>query len=213
MPQRMEAVSQPPTQLNLAPPPTPPWKLPWLTPARCRVIFAALMLLGFVAHLRYLQHDCPIDLSGDEAPYWDWSRALDWSYYSKGPLVPYILGASCAIFGDVAWAVRLPALLFAVATSILTYWLTLRLFKSDLLALGVVLVTHLVPMFVAGSLLMTIDPPYFFCWGLAAAFFAIAVFFDKRWAWIGVGVALGVGTLTKYGMLIWPVGMLIFLLV
>jgi 4-amino-4-deoxy-L-arabinose transferase-like glycosyltransferase len=188
-------------------------RVAWLTPIRCRVIFVALIVFGFFAHLRYLMHDCPIDLSGDEAQYWDWSRALDWSYYSKGPLVAYIIRASCATFGDVMWAVRLPALLFAVATSVLTYWLTLRLFKSDRLALGVVLLNHLVPMFVAGSLLMTIDPPYFFCWGLACAFFALAVLEEKKWAWIGVGLAVGVGTLAKYGMLLWPLGMFAFLLI
>ena len=58
------------------------WKLAWLTPARCRAILAALLLLGFLGHLRYLTNNCPIDLSGDEAHYWDWSRHLDWSYYS-----------------------------------------------------------------------------------------------------------------------------------
>src|SRR5258706_13171403 len=207
----MDAVSEFPST-NAPPQPSgPAWKLTWLTPARCRLIFAALMLFGFLGHLRYLQHDCPIDLSGDEAQYWDWSRALDWSYYSKGPLVAYIIRASCARFGDVMWAVRLPALLFAVATSVLTYWLTLRLFKSDRLALGVVLLTHLVPMFVAGSLLMTIDPPYFFCWGLACAFFVLVVLEQKRWAWLGVGLAVGVGTLAKYCMVPLPVWMLMLL--
>jgi 4-amino-4-deoxy-L-arabinose transferase-like glycosyltransferase len=67
-------------------------------------------------------------------------------------------------------------------------------------------------MFVAGSLLMTIDPPYFFCWGLASAFFALAVLEEKRWAWIACGVAIGVGTLAKYGMLLWPLGMIGFLI-
>ncbi|HMO25806.1 MAG TPA: hypothetical protein PKB10_06010, partial [Tepidisphaeraceae bacterium] len=71
----------------------------------------AFVVLGFVAHLLYLTINCPIDLSGDEAHYWDWSRQLDLSYYSKGPVVAYIIRASCAIFGDVMWAVRLPALL------------------------------------------------------------------------------------------------------
>ena len=42
-------------------------------------------ILGFLGHLHYLTHDCPVDLSGDEAHYWDWSRQLDLSYYSKGP--------------------------------------------------------------------------------------------------------------------------------
>lgn len=188
-----------------------PWSLPWLTPLRCRAILAVLLIYGFWSHLHYLRHDCPIDLSGDEAQYWDWSRALDWSYYSKGPAIAYIIRASTSIFGNEMWAVRLPALVFAVATTLLTYYLTWKLFKSDRLALGVILLNHLVPMFVAGSLLMTIDPPYFFCWGLATTFLAIAVFDDKRWPWIGVGIALGLGTLAKYGTLLWPIGMVIFL--
>ena len=87
--------------------------LAWLTPARCRLILAAVLLLGFLGHLRYLTHDCPIDLAPDEAQYWDWSRQLDLSYYSKGPLVAYIIRASCAAFGDTMWAVRLPALVLA----------------------------------------------------------------------------------------------------
>jgi len=209
MPRRMDSVTQLP-QLD-ASPDRPAWKLDWLTPIRCRVIFIVLISLGFLGHVRYLRNNCPLDLSGDEAQYWDWSRDLDLSYYSKGPLVALIIRASCAVFGDQMWAVRLPALILAAATTVLTYWLTLRLFKSDRLALGVVMLNHIVPMFVIGSLLMTIDPPYFFCWGLACAFLTLAVLEERRWAWIGVGVAVGMGTLAKYGMLLWPVGMIIFL--
>lgn len=203
---------------TISSPAAPAWKLNGLTPFRCRVIFAIVITLGFLLHLRYLQNNCPLDLSGDEAQYWDWSRALDLSYYSKGPLVALIIRASCNLFSkpgqdDPMWALRLPALMLAAATTILTYWLTLRLFKSDRLALGVVLLNHIVPMFVVGSLLMTIDPPYFFCWGLACAFLALALLEEKRWAWLGVGIAVGIGTLAKYGMLLWPVGMICFLVI
>src|SRR5258705_10173684 len=157
----MDVASVSPTRADAPALPVAPGRLRWLTPWRCRVIFAVLVVAGFVGHLGYLGVDCPIDLSGDEAQYWDWSRQLDWSYYSKGPLVAYIIRASCGVFGDVMWAVRLPALLFAVATSVLTYWLTRRLFGSDRLALGVVLLTLLVPMFVTGSLMMNIESPVF----------------------------------------------------
>jgi undecaprenyl-diphosphatase len=175
------------------------------------VILAGLLVFGFASHLRYLRHDCPIDLSGDEAHYWEWSRDLDIGYYSKGPLVAWMIRASTSVFGNEMWAVRLPALVFAAASSVLTYWLAARLFKSERVALGAVLLNHLVPLFVAGSLLMTIDPPYFLCWGLATAFLALAALEEKRWAWVGVGAAIGIGSLAKYGMLLWPVGMLIFL--
>jgi len=190
----------------------PAWNLQWLTPLRCRVIFALLLAAGFLSHLQYLHVNCPIDLLGDEAQYWDWSRNLDWSYYSKGPLVALIIRASCAVFGDTMQAVRYPALLLGVGTSIFFYLTARRLSGSDRLALGTVALTHVVPMFIAGSVLMTIDPPYFFCWAAATYFAVLAIFERKNWAWIVAGAFIGVGFLAKYAALLWWVGILIFLL-
>jgi 4-amino-4-deoxy-L-arabinose transferase-like glycosyltransferase len=170
------------------------------------------MAVNFYSSWRYLTHNCPIDLSGDEAQYWVWSRHLDLSYYSKGPMVAYIIRASCAILGDTMPAVRLPALLFAIGTSICTYWLTRKLFGSDRLALGAVLIGGIVPMYAAGGMLMTIDPPFFFFWALATCLAATAIFDNKNWAWPLAGVAAGLGILTKYGMLGWPPIVLLFLL-
>jgi undecaprenyl-diphosphatase len=194
-------------------PSAPVWKLDWLTPARCRIILACLLGLGFLAHLNYLMNDCPLDLSGDEAHYWDWSRQLDFSYYSKGPLVAYIIRASCAMFGDVMWAVRLPALVLGVGTSLLTYWLTRKLFGSERLALGAVLLTHVVPMFIAGSVLMTIDPPFYFCWAAATCCAVLAIRDGKRWAWVLMGVAIGFGFLAKYSAFLWLVGLGVLVIV
>jgi hypothetical protein len=181
----------------------PVWRFDWLTPARCRLILAAVLALGFAGHLAYLMRDCPIDLSGDEAHYWDWSRQLDLSYYSKGPLVAYIIRASCAVFGDTMWAVRLPAIILSIGTGIVTYLLTRKLFGSERLALGAVLLNALVPMFIAGSVLMTIDPPFFFCWALATYLAALVIFDDRRRCWPLIGVVVGIGFLAKYAMLLW----------
>jgi hypothetical protein len=177
------------------------------------VILVGLVLFGLLSHLHYLRNNCPLDLSGDEAHYWDWSRQLDLSYYSKGPLVAYIIRASCAIFGDTMPAIRLPALLLAAGTTLVTYALTRKLFSSDRIALGAVLLNHLVPMFVVGSVLMTIDPPFFFCWALATWLAAKATFDGRGWAWPALGVAIGVGFLAKYAMFLWLPGLILFLLI
>jgi Dolichyl-phosphate-mannose-protein mannosyltransferase len=189
----------------------PVWKFSWLTPGRCRAIFAAVLLYNFLSHWYFLTHNCPIDLSGDEAQYWDWSRHLDLSYYSKGPLIAYIIRASCAVLGDTMPAVRFPALLLAVGTSICSYWLTRKMFGSDRLALGTFLLGAVVPMYLAGSTLMTIDPPFFFLWALATCFAVKAIVDDRRWAWPVVGVIVGLGFLTKYSMLLWVPAMFLFL--
>ena len=204
----------------LSPPlsePSPVWRLGWLTPVRCRVILALLLAFGFFSHLHYLIVDCPIDLSGDEAQYWDWSRQLGLSYYSKGPLVAYIIRASCALFGETMPAVRFPAIVLAVGTSLVTYALTAFLFRSEKLALGAVLLTHLVPMFVAGSVLMTIDPPYFFCWGVATLLVARVLFSSAKpqaavLLWGLVGMFVGLGFLAKYAMFLWLIGLVVFML-
>jgi hypothetical protein len=122
------------------------WRLDRLTPFRCRIILALLLLGGFAFHLYYLNHDCPITLSGDKAQYWDWSRRLDLSYYSKGPLIAYIIRASCAIFGDTMQAVRYPALVPGAGTLAITYTLTRKLFDSDRVALSAVLLSHMAPV-------------------------------------------------------------------
>ncbi len=184
-----------------------------LTPSRCRLILAAVLLMGLASRFAYINTDAPIDLSGDEAHYWDWSRQLDWSYYSKGPAVAYVIRFGCLIFGDSELGVRFPAMLLAIATALCTYWLTRRVFGSDRLALGAVLLCHVVPMFVAGSLLMTIDPIYYFGWALATCLAHVAIFGKSRSAWIGAGIAIGIAFLAKYAAFLWLACLLIYLLV
>ena len=183
-----------------------------LTPTRCRLILLAVLLLGFFARVAYLTIDPPIGLSGDEAHYWDWSRQLDYSYYSKGPAVAYVIRFGCLLFGDTMFGIRFPALLFAAGICLCMYWLTLRVFKSDKLALGAVLLCHCVPMFVAGSMLMTIDPPFYFCWAMATCLGYLAVVENKKYAWPLIGVFVGLGFLAKYAALLWFVCLLVILL-
>jgi hypothetical protein len=168
-------------------------------------------VFGVVSRVHYLNSSPPIDLAGDEAHYWDWSRQLQASYYSKGPLVAWIIRGSTELFGSDMPAVRYPAVLLAVLTSLCTYWLTQFLLKSERLALGVVLLTHVVPIFVVGSMLMTIDPPFYFCFAAATCLAAKAVVDDRRWPWPLVGLMIGLGFLAKYSAMLWFVGLFAYL--
>src|SRR2546423_14475763 len=73
-----------------------------LADRRCRVLAGALIVGSALLRLVYLAWQCPLDLSPDEAHYWDWSRHLDWSYYSKGPGVAWLIRLSCELFGSLA---------------------------------------------------------------------------------------------------------------
>ena len=84
---------------------------------RACLVLAGLLVLGAAALRVAFLLAGPLDLAPDEAHYWDWSRHPDWSYYSKGPLVAWIIRASCellgglsvALTGDITFAVRAPA--------------------------------------------------------------------------------------------------------
>src|SRR5438094_9183584 len=129
-----------------------------------RLLAAALILVSSALHVAYLAHDCPLDLAPDEAHYWDWSRHLDWSYYSKGPLVAYLIRFSVTVAG--AWserltgncmlAVRLPAVACGSLLLFGLYVLTRQIYGRASLGAGVVVVALTMPVVAAGSVLMTI---------------------------------------------------------
>ena len=44
-----------------------------------------------LAQTVFLLWGCDWDLCGDEAEYWAWSRKLDWSYFSRGPVIAWLI--------------------------------------------------------------------------------------------------------------------------
>jgi undecaprenyl-diphosphatase len=168
--------------------------------ARYRLLAALLLAGATVFHLWYIASGI-IDLAPDEAHYWEWSRRLDWSYYSKGPMVAYLVAASTRLGGNTEFFVRLPAVLLALGTGLLVYVLTRRLFDGDRAAFLAVLIVVLIPMYSAGAALMTIDAPLVFFWalGVLALWHASEAGRGLGW-WIVLGLALGLGLLSKYTM-------------
>jgi 4-amino-4-deoxy-L-arabinose transferase-like glycosyltransferase len=174
---------------------------------------AAVSLIIGVAVLRilYLAHDCPLDLAPDEAHYWDWSRHLDWSYYSKGPLVALLIRVSCDLFGE--WsravtgnemlAVRLPAIVCGSLLLASVYVLSVQVYRRERWAFGTLLIALTLPLIAAGSTLMTIDAPFTCAWGWALVFGYQAVFRESWWAWIATGLCVAVGVLAKHTMVLW----------
>jgi hypothetical protein len=176
-------------------------------------LLAALLILGAAAlHVAYLAVDCPLDLAPDEAHYWDWSRHLDWSYYSKGPLVAYLIRAGCAVFGTGLLGVRLPAVVCGSLLLVSLYVLTVQVFGRERLACAIVGIALTLPVIAAGSSLMTIDSPYTCCWGWALVFGYQAAVRRSAWAWPLAGLAVGVGILAKYTMVLWLPSLGLFLL-
>jgi 4-amino-4-deoxy-L-arabinose transferase-like glycosyltransferase len=160
--------------------------------------------------LWYLQQGY-LELSPDEAHYWEWSRRLDWSYYSKGPFVAYLIALSTTLGGATELFVRLPAVVLSAGTTICVFGLVKDLFHDARLALATAMLLHITPMFAAGALLMTIDPPLVFFWTLMLWLVYRAVSEARPICWYAAGVALACGLLSKYAMGYVLVSLLLFL--
>lgn len=179
---------------------------------------AAIALLVMLAGLRllYLCSQTQISLASDEAHYWDWSRHLDWCYYSKGPLVAWLIRASCWVWGaDVMPAVRLPAVLCSSLTMLGVYLLVYRIFRDARIAFLALLSAQCLPFLHVGGLLMTIDAPYACAWTWAVYLSHVILFPPQRqtllwWSLLGIVVAIGV--LAKHNMALFVPSLGLFLL-
>jgi undecaprenyl-diphosphatase len=180
------------------------------TEARVGLQVATVLAVLTALRVAYLAWGS-LDLSPDEAHYWEWSRRLDLSYYSKGPLIAYLIAGLTAVFGPTALGIRLGA----VALSLVGAWAIYRLGpelygRPDPGALAVVGL-QVTPLVWAGSLLMTIDAPFVVTWtlGLWAAHRALRS--GGTSAWVLLGLAIGVGSLAKYAMVFLVPGLLLYL--
>jgi len=174
-------------------------------PTRYLPLTVLLLIAATAFRLCYIATGV-LDLAPDEAHYWEWSRRLDWSYYSKGPMVAYLIAASTHWGARTDFFVRLPAVLLSFGVGLLVYLLARDLFASTRAGFLAVLACSVNPLFAAGSILMTIDAPMVFFWTLAAyatwkASRSPAAQTRLVW-WCVSGVALGLGMLSKYTMLL-----------
>jgi 4-amino-4-deoxy-L-arabinose transferase-like glycosyltransferase len=176
---------------------------------RYQYLTIGLLAALTVFHLLYI-HANATELAPDEAYYWEWSRRLDWGYYSKGPLVAYLIAASTRLGESSEFFVRLPAVVLALGTGILVYLLATELFATARAGFLAVLIASIVPLYSAGSILMTIDAPLVFFWTLALyagwraerAVTSGAPARRVRSWWILVGLSIGLGWVSKYTMLL-----------
>jgi 4-amino-4-deoxy-L-arabinose transferase-like glycosyltransferase len=155
---------------------------------------AALLFLGTTFRLWYSTH---LELVGDEAYYWLWSRHPDICYLDKGPVVAWFISAGTALFGQTVFGIRFFATLLALGTGIGIFFLARRLF-SDQVAFWSVLLATVTPLFAVGATLMTIDIVYVFFWTLAALAFWYAKDQTRLGWWVLTGLLVGLSMLSKY---------------
>ncbi len=140
-----------------------------------------------------------INLSPDEAHYWEWSRRLALGYYSKGPIIAWLIRAGTELFGNTEFGVRFFAPVLSLTGSVLLYLLGKELYDEET-GVNASALYQIVPLFTAFGVIMTIDAPFLFLWILALFLFHKALRENGTARWIVLGLAVGAGMLTKLTM-------------
>ncbi len=139
----------------------------------------------------------PMELGADEAQYWRWAQTLDWGYYSKPPLIAWLIAATTTVFRDSEWAVRLSAPILHGLAGWFLFDLGRRMFDARTGAWSAAIYL-LMPGVTLSSAIMSTDAVLLPCW--SAAMLAVWMLRERPSLAHGalLGLALGVGMLAKY---------------
>ena len=178
---------------------------------RVRWHLAALGLLAYMLVLRVLYMG-QVELIPDEMYYWMYAQELALSYLDHPPLVAWLVAAGTWLFGDTPFGVR--ALL--IPLTLLGAWYFYRYGQTmggRTTGLLCVLAFAVLPFFAVSGLLMTPDAPMIVAWAAALYYFKKALIDDEPRAFLGLGLAMGLGLLAKYTIALLALAALIFMLV
>jgi 4-amino-4-deoxy-L-arabinose transferase-like glycosyltransferase len=153
------------------------------------------------------------DLFFDEAQYWSWSREPAFGYYSKPPLIAWIIGLATTICGDSTTCIRLPAPLLHTATAVVVYLIGARLHGSRV-GLWSALAFATLPGVSLSSGIISTDVPLLACW--AVALWALIALEETGSGWspaVALGLAFGLGLNAKYAMVFFLPCLAVYLIV
>jgi 4-amino-4-deoxy-L-arabinose transferase-like glycosyltransferase len=139
------------------------------------------------------------DLFFDEAQYWAWAQTPAFGYYSKPPLIAWLISLTTQVCGQGEACIRVSSPILHTATALVIYSLAARLYdqRTGLLC---AIAFALIPGVSVSAGIISTDVPLLLCWALALLGFA-GLFDSKSW-WpaLILGLAFGAGLNAKYAM-------------
>ncbi|HKQ19654.1 MAG TPA: glycosyltransferase family 39 protein, partial [Candidatus Eisenbacteria bacterium] len=173
-------------------------------PALVRPAYVAALVIAIGLGLRAWLA-ASLDLQKDEVTYWAWSQHLD-AAFAFLPLAA--IRISCALFGDTAWAVRLPFLLAATGAAIGAWTFARAAGAPGTIAAWTVAIFSVNLWFHFAGAQAHPDAFLAFFWmaSLTALARSTREESKNRTAWLYAGAALAAGAATsKYtGFFLWP---------
>ncbi|KPJ90985.1 MAG: hypothetical protein AMJ53_12545 [Gammaproteobacteria bacterium SG8_11] len=170
----------------------------------------AIVIIVLTAYRIVLWASSDFTLFFDEAYYWGWAQALDFGYYSKPPMLALLIALTTSACGDGELCVKAGALAVHPLTALLIFTIGKMLFDARTGFFAAV--TYLtMPGIALSSLIISTDVVLLFFWAASMLFFLKALRTDNIWYWAAAGVTGGLGLLSKYNMIVFPLSVFFFL--
>lgn len=169
------------------------------------IIAVSLQLFRFITLYFQLQNS---DLYVDEVYYWGWAQSFELGYYSKPPVLAWLIMLTTSIFGESEWAIKIGAILIYPVTSVIIYLISDTLFKDKRVAFYTALAFLTIPAVSLSSMIISTDVVLLLFWSLSLYFFIKALQKNQLHHWVLVGLFAGLGMLSKYNMVFFLVSAL-----
>ncbi len=181
----------------------PSLEIRWRTAAIGIVIFIILLRLVYFGLAQLIP---------DEAYYWQYAQHMDLSFYDHPPMVAWLIWLGTSILGHNEFGVRIGALLCGLFAMAYLYALAQNLYNKST-AMRAVLLLAILPIGFTSGLLMIPDAPLIAAWAATLYYMERALVAGKNSAWLGMGIAFGLGLLSKYTLGLLGIAALVFVII
>jgi len=151
------------------------------------------------------------DLFGDEAQYWIWSQNLNFGYYSKPPLLAWVIGSFTFLFGGSFEMLKIIPISTYVLSSYVIYLISLELYNNKKLAILSGGTFYLLPAVSVSSFLISTDVILILFWSLSLLFLIKIRKNPKIINFFLLGIFLGLSFLAKYAAIYFLISMVVLL--
>ena len=172
------------------------------------IIFVALLSL----YRWLLLYTGELNIHFDEAQYWLWAQKPAWGYFSKPPMIAWMIAVYQPLFGDSVVALKSLSLVTYLFTAGVVYALAHRVHNHQVARYSVLLFLTM-PAVSISAMAITTDVFLIFFWSLALWLVVLSDDIRGIPRYVNLfllGVTIGLGLLTKYTMVLFLLSMVLW---
>ena len=184
-----------------------------IIPQKFLISSLIIIVLTFILLRVFAIISTPLELSADEAQYWLWSKKLNWGYFSKPPMIAWLIHVSNNIFGDYDYSIRILAPVIHGINALVIFRLSQEINDNYLAHFLSSLIWLTLPIVGVGSFLMSTDTPLMLIWTTSLLVTVKSYNSENVFLWSLAGLIAGLALYAKYAALYLPLGLIIFYII